>query len=354
MRDASTGPIWLLVDGRGMGGIERHVCVLCSALVARGLPAQVVLLTDHGRTHFTDALESGGIPHRILDGSARSVFNAMRAQRPALVHTHGYKAGVVGRLSARLAGVPCVSTFHAGERAPFPVGLYQRLDEMLAFLSRPISVSADIAARLPWSSTMIPNFIPTPAEPCAGPLPKRVAFVGRLSEEKGPDIFCQIARANAARAEFHVYGDGPMRNRLEEQYGDCVRFHGHVADIGRVWRDSGLLLITSRAEGLPMACLEAMAHGVPVAAARVGALPVLIEPGRNGWLFNVADVDGASDALASWASLAPADHQQLRDACKARIAESYGLDRGLNATLRVYDAAMGEPLTASIPLPGGA
>lgn len=352
MRDATTGPIWLLLDGRGMGGIERHVCVLCRALIDRGIPAQAVLLTDHGRTHFIEALEAGRTPHRILDGSARSLFDAMRAQRPALVHTHGYKAGIVGRISARLAGLPCVSTFHAGERAPLPVGLYQRLDEALAFLSRPISVSADIAKRLPWASTVIPNFIPAPAAPCAGPLSKRVAFVGRLSDEKGPDIFCKVALSNAARAEFHVYGDGPMRAALEARYGDYVRFHGHVADIERIWPDTGLLLITSRAEGLPMAALEAMAHGVPVAAARVGALPALIEPGRNGFLFDVADVDGASAALSAWTSLAPHQHQQLRDACRTRIAESWGLERGVDATLRVYDAAMGGTLAHRAPVPG--
>jgi glycosyltransferase involved in cell wall biosynthesis len=354
MHDPIAGQIWLIIDARGMGGIERHVCVLCRALIDRGYRAQVVLLADHGRTHFTAELEAGRIPHLILDGSARGVLEKMRALRPSLIHTHGYKAGVIGRIAAKLAHVPCVSTYHAGERAPLPVGLYQRIDEALAFLCNPISVSGEIAQRLPWSSTTIPNFVPAPAEPCEGPLPRRVAFVGRLSAEKGPDIFCKIALCNAMRAEFHVYGDGPMRGELEARYSDYVRFHGHVADVERVWRETGLLLITSRAEGLPMACLEAMSYGVPVAAARVGALSDVIEQGRNGWLFDAGDVNGASDALTAWTSLVPADQQRLRDACRRRVAESYGLDRGLEATLRIYHAAIGGPAAERQPLLGRA
>ena len=65
-----------------------------------------------------------------------------------------------------------------------------------------------------------------------------------------------------------------------------------VSDIAQAWREIGLLLMPSRAEGLPMASLEALAAGVPVASARVGAMPEVIDEGVNGWLFDVGDVDG--------------------------------------------------------------
>ena len=348
------GAIWLLLDASGMGGIEKHVCVLCRALVDSGRPAEIVLLTDHGRTPFVDRIEAEGLPYRVLNGGASALVRALRQARPALVHTHGYKAGVVGRLAARMFGFACVSTFHAGERAAFPVNLYQRLDEALAVLSSPISVSAQIAARLPWPSALIPNFVALPPEDCEAPLPRRIVFVGRLSAEKGPDIFCEIARRNASLAEFHVYGDGPMRARLEAEYAGVAHFHGHVANVDSIWRDAGLLLIASRAEGLPMACLEALSHGVPVVAANVGALPDVIGGGGPGWLFPWGDVEAAGAALAQWAAIEPGEHQALRDACRARVAERFGLARGLEATLRVYGEALSGRELIALARPGPA
>lgn len=355
-RDSSgpAGVIWLLLDASGMGGIEKHVCVLCRALIDSGRRAEIVLLTDHGRTPFRDRLDTEGLPYRVLRGGACALVRALRQARPALVHTHGYKAGVVGRIAARMCGFACVSTFHAGERAAFPVNLYQRLDEALAVLSSPISVSAQIAARLPWASALIPNFVSLPPDGCDAPLPRRIVFVGRLSAEKGPDIFCEIARRNASLAEFHIYGDGPMRASLEAEYGGEAHFHGHVANVDKIWRDAGLLLIASRAEGLPMACLEALSHGVPVAAARVGALPDVLGESGPGWLFPGGDVEAAGAALAQWAALAPGEHQALRDACRARIADRFGIARGLEATLRVYGEALSGRELVAVARPGPA
>lgn len=354
MREPQTGAIWLLLDAAAIGGIETHVLILCRALIDSGRPAQIVLMADHGRTQFVQRIEAEGLPHRVLPGSPLALLRALRKARPALIHTHGYKAGIIGRMAARLCAIPCVSTFHAGERAPFPVGLYQRLDEALAFLARPISVSEEIARRLPWDSTLISNFVPAPVSPCSGPLPRNVIFVGRLSAEKGPDIFCEIAQRMASRAQFHVYGDGPMRAELEALHGGVVRFHGHVADVGAVWREAGLLMITSRAEGLPMACLEAMSHGVPVAAASVGALPRVVRHGCEGWLFEAGDIAGACDALAAWHALAPREHEPLRQACRARVADQFGVEAGSAATLRVYAKAAGANALRALPLASGA
>jgi glycosyltransferase involved in cell wall biosynthesis len=354
MREPHTGAIWLLLDAAGMGGIERHVMILCRALIDSGRRAEIVLMADHGRTQFLQMIEAEGLPHRVLPGAPFALARALREARPCLVHTHGYKAGIIGRIASRLCAIACVSTFHAGERAPFPVGLYQRLDEALAFLARPISVSREIAQRLPWASTVVANFVPAPPRPCSGALPRNIVFVGRLSAEKGPDIFCEIAERNAAQARFHVYGDGPLRAQLEARYGGIVRFHGHVADVAAVWREAGLLMVTSRAEGLPMACLEAMSHGVPVAAANVGALAQVVQHGRAGWLFEACDVEAASDVIAAWASLAPHEHEQLRQACRARVADQFGVETGLAATLRVYAQATGAAAPIPSPLASGA
>lgn len=110
-----TDSVWLLLDSSGIGGIETHVWHLAEALRSRGRPVRVVFLADHGPHPLFDRLEAA--QHRVtrLGGSFGDLLHALREQRPGVLHTHGYKAGILGRLAARLAGIPVVSTFHAGE-----------------------------------------------------------------------------------------------------------------------------------------------------------------------------------------------------------------------------------------------
>lgn len=339
MREAGE-PVWLLLDARGVGGIETHVAALCAGLRRRGADARVVLLSDYGDTPARRLFNARELPVHVLAGGFLALHRALRAQRPSLVHTHGYKAGVLGRIAAALTGTACVSTHHAGERGAFPVNFYQRLDEALSRLSRNVAVSAQIAARVR-GAVVIPNFVARPRSVTEGELPRVIAFVGRLSVEKGPDLFCEIARRNAGRAAFRMYGDGPMGPDLRASYGGAVDFRGHAADMGSVWAQIGLLLMPSRAEGLPMACLEAMAHGVPVLGARVGALPDVIEHGRTGWLFDAADPTCVDACLVQWSQLDRAAQLAMREACAMRVADRFGENAALDALARVYSDALG-------------
>ena len=97
--------------------------------------------------------------------------------------------------------------------------------------------------------------------------------------------------------------------------------------------------MSSRHEGLPLAALEAMAHGVPVAAFGVGGLPDLIEPGRNGFLAPAGDLDALANAIDGWIKL-PADARAaLGDHARATIAERFSVARGIEAVLKEYRAA---------------
>ncbi|TCT06567.1 glycosyltransferase family 4 protein [Aquabacter spiritensis] len=331
-----SGEIWQLVDSSGIGGIETHVRVLAGALDAAGWPCRVVLLADHGGNPWMAQLQAAGVPAESLDGRFSTLCHRLRTERPALLHTHGYKAGIMGRLAARLCGIPSVSTFHAGERGPFPVWLYQRLDEATARLGARIAVSAPIARRLPKPVAVIGNFVPVPDTPPPVPAARTVAFVGRFSPEKGPDLFCALAERFAGRLAFAAFGDGPLRPDLEARYGAWVRFHGLVTDPGRIFPQVGLLLMPSRAEGLPLAAIEAMAQGVPVAASAVGALPDLIRDGEDGWLFPPGDLHAAERAVCAWADGTSSQRAAWSHAAWSRVQERFAVATRLPDVLAVY------------------
>src|SRR5271166_2463357 len=118
--------IWLLLDSKGFGGIERHVENVSFALRERGIGCEI-LFWD--RTPFPDwiaRLQDMGLAYRMLDGTLTALVLALRREKPALLHTHGYKANIMGRAAALMTGTTVIASFHAGLREPFPMNLYQR------------------------------------------------------------------------------------------------------------------------------------------------------------------------------------------------------------------------------------
>lgn len=331
--------IWLLVDSRTVGGIERHVATLAEAFARRGERAEVVLLADHPGNPWLDQLDAAAITYRKLDGTLAGLIRAISNAPPNVIHTHGYKANILGRIAARLTATPVVASFHAGERAPFPVNLYQTADEWTSFLGERIAVSQAIQQTLPFKSRFVQNFLLLPPSPPEGPLPRRVGFVGRLSHEKAPDRFCEIARRCQGLAEWHVWGDGPMRSELEQVYGNHVVFHGLVTDLTPVWASLGLLWMPSRAEGLPMAALEALSAGIPIAATAVGGLPGLVHPDQTGWLFDGENLSEAENCVARWASLSITQQQDMRLKCWTHVRDGFSESRQLPKILDAYTEA---------------
>ncbi|MHC8510248.1 MAG: glycosyltransferase family 4 protein [Rhodospirillales bacterium] len=341
---APSGPIWLLTDSRGPGGIETHVTLLAAALRRRGRDAHIVLLDNHGPHPMAPVWAERGLPVRAA-GGMRGLARAMRAHRPALVHTHGYKAGVAARLAGRMTGVPVVSTYHAGEPGRLRVRAYTALDRATARLSHNIAVNAVLAKRVPGGAVMIPNFI---AEPPAGAAPPAgaesapagpAAFVGRLSHEKGPDIFLNIA-ARLPETPFVIYGDGPMRSALEAAASANVTFMGMKASMDDEWPRIGLLCMSSRHEGLPLAALEAQAHGAPVAAFDVGAMRAAVADGETGWIVPAGDVDALTSAVRGWTAMTPQSRAAFSHAARRHVGRSFSEDRVVPRILKVYDRAL--------------
>lgn len=333
--------VWLLLDSQSVGGIETHVAVLAAGLRAAGQWPTVVFWRDYGHHPLRARLEADSVPWMCLGGTLASLMAGLRRHRPDVLHTHGYKAGILGRLVGRLAAVPVVSTFHAGEPGSGRVRLYNQLDRLTAPLAHCIAVSELIRSQLPATARTIGNFLAVP------PVTERdratagvVAFVGRLSPEKGPDIFCRIASACAPDIPFAIFGDGPMRGALESAFGARVTFHGMV-DMTPHWSAIGLLCMPSRHEGLPMAALEAMAQGVPVAAFAVGALPDLIVPDETGWIAAPGDEAGLTAAVEGWARLSEDRRGVLADNARRRIEARHSVTRGVQSVLGVYAAALG-------------
>lgn len=329
--------IWHLLDSSAIGGIETHVLALARSQRAQDLDVEVLFLKDHGPHPLRARLEKFGVPWRCLDGSARGLMRLISRDGPTLIHSHGYKANILGRIAGRLTGVPVVTTFHNGDNGTGKLRLYTSLDRITAPLGRSIAVNETIARKITGHATVIPNgvFIPDAQTEQRG---KEIAFVGRLSHEKGPDLFCELA-GQCPDLDFAVYGDGPMMGELGRSHGNSVTFHGSVDDLDDRWASIGLLVMSSRAEGLPMAALEAMANGVPVAAFDVGALASVTADGR-GWCVPEGETKALANAVREWSALTTAQSRSLSERCRQYVSDAGSASQMAARVSDVYAQAL--------------
>lgn len=172
------------------------------------------------------------------------------------------------------------------------------------------------------------NCVPDP-----GPKPLRIAlsplivFLGRLSERKGvPELLSALASPAMAGLRWRavIAGDGPVA--AYQQQAAALGLSGRVEMPG--WLDAGqtrtlcqnadILVLPSHAEGMAMAVIEGLAHGLGVVTTRVGAHEEAIVDGENGLFVPVGDDAALADTLARLVSDAG-----LRNGLSVRARQAY-------------------------------
>ena len=173
-----------------------------------------------------------------------------------------------------------------------------------------------------------------------------IGFSGRLSEEKAPEIFVEIAKLcqGVQNLRFVMTGAGPMAKEISEKLQSLppsvkFEFAGLVDDVNQYLALYDVLLLPSRLDGRPLVVMEALACGLPVIASNVGALPDLIEDGENGYLVPAANAAIFAERVRTLAG----DRALLaRLKSGARHTAEENLDA--NKAYRDYDIALREAI----------
>lgn len=134
-----------------------------------------------------------------------------------------------------------------------------------------------------------------------------IFFVGRLSEEKNPDVFLKAAKMlltdeASAKLKFFMIGDGPMRHQVEAMVkvlGENVMYLGYhdQAQVARYLSAADIFVLPSSIEGFPLSILEAMAMRLAVIASAVGAVPDIIESGKTGFVVAPGSAQEIADII---------------------------------------------------------
>lgn len=346
----------------------------------RGLDPEVItqrLVTGYCRDDEADYLETQAldISAARIDGLGRSIrptddvkalaklTRMIRISRPDIVHTHTAKAGVLGRIAAKVAGTGAkiVHTHHGhllqGYFGPIKTRAVIQLERQLAGISDGLVAVADsirddlllVGAGTPEKFSVIRSGVEL------GPLPTRetarrqlgvpegqvvVTMLGRLTKIKRPDRFAdvvEILTQRGFRAHFLVVGSGDLRSELEDTIqlrSLPVRVVGWRHDVEMVLAATDIMVLTSDNEGVPLSLMQAGLCSIPVVATDVGGVSELILHDYTGLLVppNALPLAEALEFLA--------ERPDVRDAfgrrAKAWVQEQFGLDQFIRNHQAMY------------------
>ncbi|WP_067491073.1 glycosyltransferase [Actinomadura hibisca] len=259
----------------------------------------------------------------------RTLTHVLAEGRFDVVHTHSAKGGVIGRLAAARAGVPrIVHTWHGFPFNEFQSRLrrsvYIRLervaakhtDAFLAIGSETVTTALRLGLatperlRLSWPSVDVAAYATAAGSRAQArrrlELPlgvKVVGSIGRLTFQKGPEIFVK-ALAELPDDVFGIWvGGGPMADelvKLTAKLGltERMRWLGHRDDVAEVLPAFDVMAMASRWEGLPCVLVEAIGAGVPLVATAVPSNQDLVLAGETGMLVRPEDPGQLATAIS--------------------------------------------------------
>ncbi|MGC8970318.1 MAG: glycosyltransferase family 4 protein [Conexivisphaera sp.] len=286
----------LLVAPRatGIGGVAQHAGKLARLLAGDGHEVRLVSVEN------TPHVPVKGLynPSFAVASYLRALAGRLEGERYDVAHAHNFPswpAASAARADRRIITVHGVfSSQHrelhgsiAGALAGWLEARWAGSADALTCVSRRACEHYSRSAR---RTVWVPNAVDTEELPDEGITlgDPQVAYVGRLSREKGVDVLAEAARLLPREVTLVIVGSGDVgliRRALELPNVRYVGYQPHDAAL-RYIRGSRALVLPSRQEGMPTAALEAMAMGVPVVASDI---PELRELSANMAFFRAGD-----------------------------------------------------------------
>ncbi|MWG34431.1 glycosyltransferase family 4 protein [Halomarina oriensis] len=313
------------------GGGPYHVHAMSRDQAAMGHDVTVLTVSDDERLPTREERDGYTVVRRpssvemlgneVSAGVARFL---RRAERFDVVHAHShlYFSTNLAALSRRVGDVPLAITNHGLYSQNAPEWLF---DLYLRTVGRWTFNQADIVFcytdedeervrkfGVDSPIEVVANGVDTARFTPEGPTSDRidhdgpvVLFVGRLVEGKRPqDAVRAVEQLRETRPDSELYlcGEGPLQEELaalaaEIGVNDATHFLGHLAydEMASVYRAGDVLILPSRAEGMPRTVIEAMASGVPVVASDLKQVTPVVE--HAGEAVPIGDIEGFSTAL---------------------------------------------------------
>jgi glycosyltransferase involved in cell wall biosynthesis len=373
-----------------VGGSTHQVLHLASQLEKRGHSCTVL----HGKANPDEQLmdrqarELGVSPIEISEmhnefkltpridlAAILSIRRLLREVKPDIVHTHSTKAGLIGRIAARLTGVPVViHTFH-GHLLKNHFGKWRSWSLQLmeialrCLTTKLITVSTrdshdldDLGIQKREQIAVIPcgidlgRFRGTATSPAwlrvDLEIPPDVLLFGAVGRHVPIKGYSDLIDAFALLADQRpkvalvLFGEGPLSSDLKSAVGrlkldDRVFFMGSTDDVANVYAQLDFFVLPSLSEGLSVTLLEAMASNVPVIATEVGGTTEIVIHRETGLLCRPSDPADCAEKMI-WAAEHKGQMTEMARRAKCRLTPTYDVEYMAAATSKLYEKLLRE------------
>ncbi len=336
MRIAQVSPLYESVPPRLYGGTERVVSWLTEELVRRGHEVTLFASGDSlTNAHLVPvcpkALRLDPQAWDYLAHHVRLVEQVLQRKDDFdIVHFH---IDYLHFSMSRREDLPQLTTLHGRLDIPDLVPLFREFAEMPV-----VSISDAQRHPLPWINWQgtVHHGMPEDTFLPRSDSGNYLAFLGRISPEKGVDQAIEIAKragmplkiaAKVDRAD-KSYFESHVKPMLDHK---LIEFVGEISDLEKnefLGNASALLFPINWSEPFGIVMIEAMACGLPVIAYPLGAVPEIIEDGVSGFL-----VQNVEEAAAALKNLSAIDRRK----CRRAFEERFSAKRMAQEYLDIYD-----------------
>jgi glycosyltransferase involved in cell wall biosynthesis len=291
--------------------------------------------------------------------SLKFLLEVIKSFQPDLIAAHSSKTGILGRLAAKIAKIPCVFTAHgwsftAGVPQPNRT-IYRVIETLTAPLTNKIicvsECDRNIALKSGINSQILSTIhngmadIPESLQAHPGDRnPVNIVMVARFDRQKDHQTLIEAVK-DLTEARLILVGDGPNLESMKALavslgIAERVEFLGFRNDIAEILARSQIYILISNWEGLPCTIIEAMRAGLPVVASDVGGVAELIVDGETGYLISSNNPDILKQKLANLTNN-PTLRQTMGDRGRQRYQAEFTFDRMYAKTLELYRQAIG-------------
>jgi len=352
-----------IVEDLKTGGLEKVIASIVTGLDHEKFNLRVWCLARGG--DIFDELKIKGLEIENLEMKSPKnplflikLWKKFKINKIDIVHTHGYTATTIGRLTAFFAGVKVIiahihSTYYNYNKKQL---IIEKIFSL--FTNKIICCSKAVAGFVRENEKIdlrkiqvIYNGIDLHKFEVVSSVKNHenkrftIGCVASLVEHKGHKYLLEAAKevliALPDKVRFMLVGDGVLRQQLEDQarslgISEYVSFMGNVTNVEALISTFDIAVLAScEREGLGLALLEAMAGGIPVIGTNVGGIPEIIENKKNGLLVKPYDSKSIAQAIILMCSDWPRT-KNMGDKARLTVEKKFSKEIMLKTITKLY------------------
>lgn len=360
------------VDGPGR-------TILQTASMVNSARCEIIVGAFYGDTHgehayISEAKKRGLTILPVLESSAfdrkisKQIIEAIRVHSIDILHTHDFRSDLFGLWCAKRTGIPVISTCHGWIANNTKGKIYTNIDKLaLRYFNRIITVSEYMRKQLIGTGfisdkiEVVPNALVIEDyqvnkhdhafrhELGINSDTLLIGNIGRLSEEKGQDIFLYAAHELLKKYDnlhFALIGIGSQEESLralvsELGIQDRISFCGYRSDMLSIYNSLDLVVQSSYTEGMPNVILESLLMETPVVATDVGGTGEIVEHMKSGLLIKSAALDELVWAIEDFMNNS-AKHKMMAIVGQTYVKNNFNHASRVNHITEIYEDLMAD------------